>query len=303
MKNPIANSILIISLIALISCCENERNVMTTAQTVIVENQEEKTYQPHQYGGWYCPDNLIGLPAVDIANWKNVPVVNDRLPTEEETSNGTSLILIDTEMYPDAKPLAIRMPKLARFYNHNANRTDLVIVIQAVYVDKDSIVGFRYLNGGNGSARLNEVEFLSDAEIAKIPAGKFVSHDIEINAKPTVIWEIMTNMVNSTSLRSTFDPSSKLPANWRDETNINFNYVNSGKSTSGYGDLLFGNYYAQNDYENNAYTEKFLLIEDKNTGITTLKIVCGPFIDDYDTQKNVINNWAAQVKTLSEKAK
>ena len=46
------------------------------------------------------------------------------------------------------------MPKLARFYNIHSGKRELVIIIQALNISNDSIVGFRYLNGGNGSARL-----------------------------------------------------------------------------------------------------------------------------------------------------
>jgi len=66
------------------------------------------------------------------------------------------------------------MPKLVRYYNEYSKREDLIIVIQAINVENDSIVGFRYLNGGNGSARLNEVRFLADNEIEMIPASRFV---------------------------------------------------------------------------------------------------------------------------------
>lgn len=37
------------------------------------KQKEETTQKPtHQYGGWYCPDNLNGFPAVNIKEWKNV---------------------------------------------------------------------------------------------------------------------------------------------------------------------------------------------------------------------------------------
>ncbi len=302
MKNRIIKLLFTIGILSMLACAENQKNTLLANDTEDQRNTDKAKHDPHQYGGWYCPDNLIGLPAVDISNWKNVPVVNDRLPTEEETQNGSSLILVDTEKYPDAHALKIQLPKLARFYNQSANRTDLVIVIQAIYVDSDSIVGFRYLNGGNGSSRLNEVEFLSDAEIAALSPTRFVTYDMEIKANPNVIWDVLTNTTYTNQLRATFDPTQKLSADWREQTNINFHYAQAGKPTALYGDILFGNYYVQNDYENGDFTEKFLMIQDNKTGATTFKIVCGPFAADYDTQKSTINKWAQEVKTLSEKA-
>lgn len=302
MKNRIAQLILAISIISLLACAANDQKVVDATETGSEQKLEEPKYVPHPYGGWYCPDNLNGFPAVDIADWENVPVVKDRLPTQEETRSEASLILVDTEKYPDAHALKIQLPKLARFYNRSASRMDLVIVIQAIYVDSDSIVGFRYLNGGNGSARLNEVHFLSDEAIASIAPSHFVTQDIAIDAHPKVIWDVLTNTEYTEKLQATFDPASKLTANWREETNINYHYAKAGKPTALYGDILFSNHYAQNDFENGAFTEKFLIIQDQETGATTLKIVCGPFAADFETQQSAINKWAQEVKVLSEGA-
>ena len=71
--------------------------------------------------------------------------------------------------------------------------------------------------------------------------------------------------------------------------------------TSAYANELFGNYYVQNDYDSLSFTEKFLVFENEETKSTQLEIVCGPFIDDYETQKQLLKNWAQKVKELSEK--
>ena len=46
--------------------------------------------------------------------------------------------------------------------------------------------------------------------------------------------------------------------------------------------------------------EKFLLLRDEETNQTELKIVCGPFKDDFETQQFVLHQWAEKVKELSE---
>ena len=61
--------------------------------------QLDANKKTHDYGNWYCPDNLNGFPAVDIKKWESVPVVNGRMATMEETQNGTSLIFIDNQKY------------------------------------------------------------------------------------------------------------------------------------------------------------------------------------------------------------
>ncbi len=291
MKNKAFKVLIILCLIPFTSCLQNNKTVDN--KEVEVSNPKNKTIkvEPHRFGGWYCPDNLNGFPAVDIANWKNVPVINGRMATKEEAQNGTSLIFVDAKKYPNAKVLDMTMPKLARFYNEYAKREDLVIVIQAIDVNNDSIVGFRYLNGGNGSARLKEVQFLSDYEIGMIPARQFVTHNIEIEATQDVIWDILRKPENTETLQTVFDKDQQLKKDWRKTSNVNYHYPNAGVLTSSYANKLFGNFYVQNDYDYLHYNEKFLLIENTETKQTELKIVCGPYGDDFEIQKNIINNW------------
>jgi len=293
---------IILLLISFTSCSQINKSIDDNNTKESAQKSTPKKSEPHRYGGWYCPDNLNGFPAVDINNWKNVPVVNGRMATKEETRNGSSLIFVDTAKYPNAKPLDITMPKLASFYNENSKREDLVIIIQAINVDNDSIVGFRYLNGGNGSAKLNEVKFLSDNEIEMIPSSQFVSLDIEIKATQEEVWKILTKPENAKNLESIFDKNNTLQSDWRKNSNVNYHYQNNGMLISSYANKLFGNYYIQNDYNHIQYNEKFLLLENEQTKSTTLKITCGPYSDYFETQKRILNKWAKKVKELSEKS-
>ncbi|NQU33677.1 MAG: hypothetical protein HQ521_10620 [Bacteroidetes bacterium] len=272
--------------------------------TVECEQEEKPTKKaPHKYGGWYCPDNLNGFPPVDIYDWKNVAVVSGRLPTKEETQNGISLMYIDIEEYPTAKALDIELPKLATYYNEYTNKNQYVIIIQTIDIDGDSIVGFRYLNGGNGSARFNEVEFLSAKEIESVPSSNFVSHSIKINATQDEIWRVLTEAEYLKMLQPTFIGNVFSVIGWREQSNINYYYPLSGVLTSAFADKLFGSYYVQNDYliDGNPYVEKFLLLENKEENYTKLKIVCGPFQNDFETQQKILQNWAKKVKELSQK--
>jgi hypothetical protein len=290
-------------LFSFMACSQKSNTVKAVAEEDSNQKNETVKSEPHRYGGWYCPDNLNGFPAVDINDWEKVPVVNGRMPSQEETQSGVSLIYVDVEKYPNAKPLDMKMPKLASFYSDYTKREEIIIVIQAVNVDNDSIIGFRYLNGGNGSARLNEVKFLKDSEIDKIPNARFVSHNITINATQDVIWNVLTNPENATALQPAFDPDNKLGNEWRESANVNYFNPNAALLTSSYAEKLFGNFYIQNDFHFLNYNEKFLLLEDQETKQTTLKIVCGPYADDYEKQKQIINAFAQKVKALSEKGK
>ena len=284
--------------ISLLSCIQQPKNEI--AANTEVTKQEPANKEPHRYGGWYCPDNLNGFPAVDITEWQNVPVVQDRMPTQEETRNGSSLIFVDAEMYPEAKPLDMKLPKLATIYNQSTNREELIIVIQAINITNDSIVGFRYINGGNGSAHLSEIELLKEDEIQAIPQSKFVSHSIIINTKQDTIWNVLRNPENAEILRPFFDPKNKLSSDWRQNLNVNYCYDKTGETKALYADKLFGCFYIQNDFAELSYTEKFLLLEDPESGTTEFKIVCGPFLEDYDLQNKQLLAWGQKVKELSE---
>lgn len=297
MKNRTLKVLVGLCLSSFMSCSQNINTPENIEVEVLNQNETVKT-EPHKYGGWYCPDNLNGFPAVDIINWENVPVVNGRMATKEETQNGTSLIFIDAEKYPHAKPLDIAMPKLASYYNENAKREEFIIVIQAIKVNNDSIVGFRYLNGGNGSARLKEVRFLSENEIEMIPASRYVSINIKIEATQEVIWKVITKPENVGLLQPIFDKDKKLKNDWRQKSNVNYHYPNEGALTSPYASTVFGNMYIQNDYL--VYNEKILLLQNAQTKSTEMKMVFGPFVDNFETQKNILTKWAQKVKALSE---
>lgn len=274
-----------------------------------VENQKEQKQEnitekvPHKFGGWYCPDNLNGFPPVNIEDWGNVPVISNRLPTKEETQTGASLMYIDTKEYPSAKALDIDLPKLAKYYNEQTRKSDYVIIIQAVSVQKDSIVGFRYLNGGNGSAQLNEVTILTNEEINNIAPSKFVNHSFKIEATQDKIWEIISKKEHLAELQTTFNKNIPSTNSWREKANVNFYYAPVDVFTETFGGKIYGSYYIQNDYliKGNLYTEKFLLLENKDENYTELKIVCGPFESDFEQEQKILQDWGDAVKTLTEK--
>ena len=54
----------------------------------------------------------------------------------------------DTTKIPSARPFDMKMPKLARYYSEYTKKNELVVVIQVVVAATDTVVGFRYLNGG-----------------------------------------------------------------------------------------------------------------------------------------------------------
>lgn len=150
-------SIVVLGLLTLMSCGKSAEQKAATKQT----EQTSKS-------GWICPDNIKMFPPVDIKLWNKVPVINGRLPTNEETQNGVSLIYYDIKKTPDAKPYNMILPKLASFYNPYFKKVDTVIVIQIVQTAKDTVVGYRFLTGGNGTYNFRDFHFLTDNEIKKV---------------------------------------------------------------------------------------------------------------------------------------
>lgn len=222
-------------------------------------------------------------------------MINGRFPTKEETKTEQSLIFVDTEKYPQAKVLDIQMPRLAKFRCFQSKKTELIILIQAFTIDDDSIVGFRYLNGGNGSARLKEVDILNEAEIAPLSKSRFVVINQEIKASPDSIWKVLRKPEYTKKLSEAYDQVSP----WDKAPNLNYWNIKGGELTSEYANLLFGCFYAQNDYDN--HSDKFLLLQNEKNNTTELKIVCGPFGANFKTMESVIQSWSQKVKVTSEK--
>ena len=300
------NKILVSTLLVFVFGCSNAENQLSTENKISKKSSKKDNddKEPsHKYGGWYCPDNLYGFPAVNLKDWSKVPVIEGRLPTEEEVQTEQSLIYIDKIKYPDAKAHKMELPKLAKFLNYSTNNNEVIIVIQAIEIEGDTILGFRYLNGGNGSAKYHEVTFIEENEVSTIANARFVDIEISINASEDNVWKVITDNDYTDELVSIFDSPKSLFTDWKTKSGLNFNYTDKKNQTSDFGDKLFGNWYIQNDYliNENPYVEKFFIHKDKTTNETLLKVVCGPYINDCATQQMIITKWTNKVKELSEK--
>ncbi len=118
-----------------------------------------------------CPDDKC-FPPIDIKYWDKVPVVNHRLPTYEETQNGTSIHHYG-EKSSVIMPYYMTLPKLATYYNHATSTKGIIVVaIQIVQTCKDTVVGFRYLTGGCGGSTFSKFHFLTDEETKSVVNNK-----------------------------------------------------------------------------------------------------------------------------------
>jgi len=298
----LTSAVLLFALV-LLSACEQPAAGQKQDEKASETKPVQKTSRIHTYGGWYCPDNLSGFPPVDIANLSNVPVVNDRMPSQEETRNGSSLMYFDPAEYPTAKPLKIKLPKLAHYYSNYTKQLELVIVIQAVVVDADTVVGFRYVDGGNGSSWHNQVDFLTDQEIAAAGATPFVFLEAEINSSKEKIWAAITKTAYAKELARKFEKQAFFASEWTDKSRADFNYQLENESANGIVMTHFGNIYLQIDYDFNGRqaVEKILIMDNQNGKGSKIQVVFGPYVNDISSQQKIWEAWLAEVKATSEK--
>ena len=114
-----------------------------------------------------CPDALDFAP-IDIKNWDKIQVVNGRLPTYEETHNGTSIHHYGGEVNKAVKVYNMTLPRLASIYSERTKQYETVVAIQVVQTAKDTVVGYRYLTGGCGGSLFRNFHFLTVEEIQKL---------------------------------------------------------------------------------------------------------------------------------------
>ncbi|MCR9174364.1 MAG: hypothetical protein NXI10_17845 [bacterium] len=277
---------------------ESQKDQISTSQ------EDEKTSSnensPHPFGGWYCPDNFNFEP-VDISALNQVSAVSGRMPALWETKTGEALIYVDPVKYPEAKPLDIALPTLAFVAHPYADFNELAIIIQAFVVDEDTIVGYRYPNGGNGSARLRDVQVLTPDEQAALSPTPFVFETMEVDASKKDIWKAFTKSTFAHELSKQFDKKELTKAAWSNDLNIDLEFKNGSDFGIGYVANVWGNLYLQVDYMTNGIhsSYKFMVSENADTGKSSVTFVAGPYPDRIENQEGKWKTWMTQLKESS----
>ncbi len=294
--------LLMIGLGTLTSCGQDDVSDNSNDLTNEVEASVPKEHVAHSYGGWYCPDNF-GFPPIDIQDLDKIPVVTDRLPTKEETRNGTSLMYIDPAEYPDARPLAITLPRVARIHSRQNGLNELIIIIQAAVIGVDTVVGYRFPNGGNGSAWFREVTLLSDDEVKALGPAPMVHIHSDIHASTDKIWKAITETEYVRNLGKKFNEEAFFSSNWSNDSEVNLNFEWDDEKATGFVANVYGNLYLHIDYVRSGfhYTEKLLIGENRETGTSELHMVSGPYPQGVEAQTRIWEKWFQEVKRKSEK--
>lgn len=95
--------------------------------------------------------------AIDVSDWRQLPVTKSRCATEEDVAEGRAVFHVPVgEEYEPSVPAAIELPRPAILLSE----TQPVFVIQAEKVNGRTAVGYRPLSGGNGLCMLDELELL-----------------------------------------------------------------------------------------------------------------------------------------------
>jgi len=294
---------LVLASVCMVSACGQEE---TTPETLKKDEGKQVTqtryHEPHPYGGWFCPDNLNGFPPVDLQDLDKIPVVEGRLPTKEETQSSASLMFIDPAEYPNAKALDIDLPQIATIYSEHSDMEELIIVIQAVVIDEDTIVGYRFPNGGNGSAWFDQVTFLNPDKIAHFGSQPFVFEKVHLDANTQDIWRAFTATAYARQLGERFDQNEFFASEWTSHSMARLEYETLGEKARGIVANVFGSLYLQIDYDLNGFhfTEKFLILEDEASGTSEVLLVSGPYRENFEHYQSDWQTWLAELTAESE---
>ncbi len=287
------------------SCSPTRDNAMENRpeETTPATNKYAEKYKTrHPYGGWHCPDNLGGFPPMDLSEVTSLDVIEGRLPTQEETRSSKSLIYIDPEEHPNAQALDVDLPRVAEFHSPYTGRTERVIVIQAVVVDEDTIVGFRYPSGGNGSAWYGEMSFLDWGRVDDLGNAPYVHLKRTINTSRNRAWESVTFTEYANQLRTQFQEQHILRNDWSQNNYTELNYQSEHYVAKGMIADMWGGIYLQIDYDYPAHTqtEKILILPGDDSTTAEIQIVMGPYSSDLPEKTAEWDQWLNSVKANAE---
>jgi hypothetical protein len=288
----------IISLLLIFGSCTSQENAQPQPEIPTDDlGPVLSKKEPHRYGGWYCPDNF-GFEPVNITELNEVPAIDNRLPTKAELKNHMSLIEVDTAKYPDARALEMDLPRVARIYDEHKDMSELVIIIQAIVVQGDTVVGYRFPNGGNGSAWISDVTFLSDKEVAAMGSQPFFFSKKLIHATAAEIWNVLVQTDYFQDLGKKFNKESFFSSDNNPQSSIRLQLETKSETAIGYVGLVYGNYYLQIDYNRNGfhYSEKLFLSENLDDNTVEFFFACGPFPDDFKMQNARLQKWVDEVE-------
>ena len=101
---------------------------------------------------------------IEPSAWDSVPVTRGRLATEADIRSGCAVFSLEGGEEPDAAPLAVAIPALAVLRDEQAQDDVIIAAIQAERSFEKRLIGYRFLNGGNGICTLGELEWIDASD-------------------------------------------------------------------------------------------------------------------------------------------
>lgn len=134
----------------------------------------------------------------------------------------------------------------------------------------------------------------------KMGKSNIVSVSVDIDAKPTKIWEIITSKNYAKILGNVFDKNAFVESDWKLGSKVHFKYEPDRIVSTGIVGKLIENELIQIDYDfaDFDYVEKYSI--EKNETTAKLSIYAGEYTSHFDEQQIVWTNWLSKVKELSE---
>ncbi len=95
---------------------------------------------------------------INIAEWDKTPCIQNRTAIEKDVKTGFAVFYIDNS--DDLKTIKMNLPCCAILIDKESNERTPVIIIQAEESQKQRLIGYRSLNGGNGIGLESDFIFL-----------------------------------------------------------------------------------------------------------------------------------------------
>ncbi|MFY9398717.1 MAG: hypothetical protein WAR22_10180 [Desulfomonilia bacterium] len=96
---------------------------------------------------------------LDIDHWYKTPCITDRIATKNDVESGLAVFYINNPR--EMEPLRIKLPACAIHTDEDTKEQTPVIMIQAEKFQGQKLIGYRFLNGGNGIGLLSEFTILA----------------------------------------------------------------------------------------------------------------------------------------------
>ena len=103
---------------------------------------------------------------IDVAAWQATPCISGRTATRADVAQGIAVFVLEPSGGARVSPVDMKLPAYGRQIQADERRIP-VVIIQAENASGQTLLGVRYLTGGNGVCMPHEVEILDGPDDRK----------------------------------------------------------------------------------------------------------------------------------------